>query len=56
MLPKMTSSTSGKPTPQISPTRSRANSFPSVTTSRVSAERGTAMVAGVVADMVIPPR
>jgi hypothetical protein len=38
MLPKMISSTSGNPTPQIGPTRSRPNSLSSVSVSRPSAE------------------
>ncbi len=37
MLPKMISSTSGNPTPQIGPTRSRRNSRNSVRVSRPSA-------------------
>src|SRR5215467_4056451 len=42
MLPKMISSSSGKPTPQTSPTRSRTNSFASVAVSRTSADREAA--------------
>src|SRR5215467_3231109 len=56
MLPKMTSSSSGKPTPQTSPTRSRTNSFASVAVSRTSADReavarGAAVPVTVVTDM-----
>src|SRR6185369_5954347 len=58
MLPKMISSSSGKPTPQTSPTRSRTNSFASVAVSRSSADReaagwAVAVPVTVVADMEI---
>ena len=64
MLPKMISSSSGNPTPQIGPTRSRRNSRNSVRVSRRSAapgvlERGGALaegsVAGMVTDIVAAP-
>src|SRR5689334_7998222 len=51
MLPKMISSSSGKPTPQTSPTRSRTNSFASVAVSRASADREEAAAA---LDPVVP--